>query len=153
MTASLSDLANYVPNAFKLVPAKPFVPEDTVFGFYTYLPWVRTGIAAAVTAPPPGQIRATATVRVPVQGAAAPQDVVQNLAVRGPGDVVAIKHAQIIRRYPEPGAHKAEDSFLVHIEFDRPDFPWIFSPAGPARYNAGVPHTLVGVPPWTRLSI
>ena len=31
-------------------------------------------------------------------------------------------------------------------------FVWIFSPAGPARYNEGFPQTLVGVPPWTPLS-
>jgi hypothetical protein len=125
----MSDLPNYVANAFELVPATPFKPENTVFGFYTYLPWVRTGIAAAVTAPPPGEIRATATVHVAVEGAAVPQDVTQNLVVRGPGDVVSFPASQLIRRYPRSGAVKAEDSFLVHVEFARPDFPWIFSPA------------------------
>jgi hypothetical protein len=132
VTDSLRDLANFVPDAFELVPAVPFTPENTVFGFYTFLPWVRTGIAAAVTAPAGDQIRAQATVHVAVQGAAAPQDVAQTLLVRGPGDVTSINERQIIRRYPERDALKAEDSFLAHVEFDRPDFPWIFSPAAPS---------------------
>jgi hypothetical protein len=128
----LRDLPNFVPDAFKLVPAVPFTPENIVFGFYTFLPWVRTGIAAAVTAPPPGDIRARTTISVPVQGGATPQDVTQTLVVRGPGDLVGFQGNQIIRRYPEWNATRAEDSFLVHVEFDRPDFPWIFSPAAPS---------------------
>ena len=37
----------------------------------------------------------------------------------------------MIRHYPQPGAMHAEDTFLAHVEFDRPDFPWIFTPAAP----------------------
>ncbi len=130
--SSFAELPNYVENAFVLVPVQPFVPENTVFGFYTFLPWVRTGIAAAVGDPQNGEIRATAEVHVPVQGGDVPQDVTQKLVVRGPGDVVSIRESQVIRRYPERNAVKVEDSFLAHVEFDRPDFPWIFSPHGPA---------------------
>jgi hypothetical protein len=140
---SLSDVSGFVKNAFLLEPAIPFVPENTVLGFYTFLPWVRTGIAASVTAAS-GQIRATATVKVPVQGAAAPQDVTQTLVVRGPGDVIGIDARQVIRRYPEPGTTRAEDSFLAHVEFDRPDFPWIFTPAGPQGTQ---------LPPWLVLVV
>jgi len=127
---SLSELANYVDDAFVLVPVHPYFPEQTVLGFYTFLPWVRTGIAQAVTAPLSG-IRAGAHVSVAVQGGGRSVDVSQDLLVRGPGDVLSISPQQVIRRYPEDGHPRVEDSFLAHVEFDRPDFPWIFSPAAP----------------------
>jgi hypothetical protein len=131
MTGSLSSLPNYVPDAFRLVPGTPFTPENVVFGHFTFLPWARTGIAAAVQAPAAG-IRAGVTVTVPVEGGAAPVPVSQELLIRGPGDVLAISGSQVIRRYPQSGAMHAEDTFLAHIEFDRPDFPWIFTPAAPS---------------------
>jgi hypothetical protein len=130
MTGSPSSLPNYVPDAFLLAPKTPFTPEDVVFGHFTFLPWARTGIAAAVQAPATG-IRAGVTVTVPVEGGATPVPVSQDLLVRGPGDVLAVSGGQVIRRYPQPGAMHAEDTFLAHVEFDRPDFPWIFSPAAP----------------------
>ena len=134
MTGTLSSLPNYVADAFRLAPSRPFTPEDVVFGHFTFLPWNRTGIAAAVQAPATG-IRAGVTVSVAVEGGAAPLPVTQDLLVRGPGDVLAMSGGQVIRRYPQPGAMHAEDTFLAHIEFDRPDFPWIFTPAAPSDAN------------------
>ena len=130
MSDTLSALANYVDDAFVLAPVQPFFPEQTVLGFYTFVPWVRTGIAQAVTAPVSGN-RPTAAVSVPVQGGGRSVDVAQQLLVRGPGDVLTIVQSQVIRRCPEDGHTRVEDSFLAHVEFDRPDFPWIFSPAAP----------------------
>src|SRR4029078_170722 len=98
-----------------------------VLGFYTFLPWVRTGIAQGVVAPTSG-IRAGTHVAVAVQGGGRSVDVGQALLVRGPGDVLGISQQQVIRRYPEDGHPRVEDSFLAHLEFDRPDLPSIFSP-------------------------
>jgi hypothetical protein len=145
VSGSLSDLPNYVTDAFLRIPEKPFTPENTVFGRYTFLPWTRTGIAASVSAPAVG-VRASVDVVLPVEGGPAPVLVPQKLVVRGPGDVLAISARQVIRRYPVPDATRAEDTFLAHIEFDRPDFPWIFTPAAP---------TLAGtrLPPWVVLVV
>ena len=33
----------------------------------------------------------------------------------------------------------AEDTFLAHVEFDRPDFPWIFTPAAPSDGGSWLP--------------
>ncbi|MDQ6688611.1 MAG: hypothetical protein M3Z50_13615 [Actinomycetota bacterium] len=130
MTQSLHDLPMYVTDAFLLVPARPFYPEQTVLGFYTFLPWARTGIAQGVVAPTSG-IRAGSHVHVAVHGGGRSVDVGQDLLVRGPGDVLAISSQQVIRKYPEDGHTKVEESFLAHVELDRPDYPWIFSPAAP----------------------
>jgi hypothetical protein len=132
VTASLSDLPNYAANAYLIGPTAPFVPENIILGSYTFLPWVRSGAAAAVTAPPAGGLRASLDVQLPVQAAGQPDLTVdQPLLVRGPGDVLGLDERHIIRRYPVPGTANAEDSFLAHIEFDRPELPWLFSPAAP----------------------
>jgi hypothetical protein len=68
---------------------------------------------------------------VAVQGGGRSVDVGQDLLVRGPGDVLSLNQQGVIRRYPEDGHPRVEDSFLAHVEFDRPDLPWIFSPAAP----------------------
>ncbi len=145
MSGTLSSLPNYVVDAFHIIAKTPFSPEDVVFGHFTFLPWTRTGIASAVHTPATG-IRAGVTVTVPVEGKSTPVPVSQNLLVRGPGDVLAISSGQVIRRYPQPGASQAEDTFLAHIEFDRPDFPWIFTPA--ASFDGGTKLT-----PWIALVV
>ncbi len=132
MTSSLHDLANYVSDAYRLQPSKPFVPEDIVIGQYTFLPWVRSGVGAVVTPPATG-LRATMSIAVPVQAAGlADLTAGTTVQVRGPGDVLGLDERQVIRRYPMPGAVAAEDSFLAHVELDRPVLPWLFSPVAPA---------------------
>lgn len=50
------------------------------------------------------------------------------LAVYGPGDVVGVEAAQIVRRHPVPGDANLEPNYLAGIEFAHPDLPWMFSP-------------------------
>jgi len=66
VSGSLHDLPSYVQDAFLRVPVTPFVPENTVLGVYTFIPWVRTGIAEAVEAPTDGSNRASVTIGVTV---------------------------------------------------------------------------------------
>ncbi len=148
MSHSLADEKGYVNNAFHLVPAIPFTPENIVLGQYTYLPWVRAGVGTAVQAPSgAADIRATISVSVAVQADNHTPVVAQPptpLQVRGPGDVAGLDERQVIRRYPAPGTNNAEDSFLAHIEFDRPELPWLFTPAAPAGDR---------LPPWMVLVV
>lgn len=133
MSPSLADAKGYVEDAFAVNVSTPFHPENIVLGIYTFLPWVRTGVAAAVQTPSPGAIRPGVTVSLAVQGpGVADKPVSKSLSVRGPGDVLAIDERHVVRRYPQPGSTNAEDTFLAHVEFDRPDFPWLFSPQAPA---------------------
>jgi hypothetical protein len=133
VTPSLADAKGFVNDAFAVQVATPFHPENIVLGVYTFLPWVRAGLAAALQNPPAGAVRAGVTVTVAVQGpGVADKPVSKALSVRGPGDVLAFDERHVVRRYPQPGSTNAEDTFLAHVEFDRPDFPWLFSPQAPA---------------------
>jgi hypothetical protein len=49
--------------------------------------------------------------------------------LRGPADVVGIDANQIIRTDPQPGSTDFEPTYFPCVEFDRPDYPWMFSPA------------------------
>ncbi|HEY7131895.1 MAG TPA: hypothetical protein VH440_06565, partial [Candidatus Limnocylindrales bacterium] len=126
MIKSLRDAAGYVDNAF-LVKEAAYQPENIVIGSYTFLPWVRTGIAAFATGPDDG-VRSRVPVRLTVDDQVATETVDQTLELYGPGDVIGIDPAQIVRRVPAPNASAVEGNYLAHIEFDRPDLPWLFSP-------------------------
>ncbi|WP_137144266.1 hypothetical protein [Mycolicibacterium sp. CR10] len=118
-----------------------------------FLPYYRTGIAAALREPFDTGARARATMAVSLEVRALPadRDVAQpatadvNVTVRGPGDVVSLDPRQIIRRHPVPGTVNAEPGDLAHIEFDRPDLPWQFTPTGPRSDG--------NLPPWLRLVV
>jgi hypothetical protein len=143
VTASLSDFKNYVPNAFAIA-AEQLAPENIVLGEYTFIPWVRTGVIAGITGAR-GPVRPEVTVSFDVQDdAGGSQKVQKTLVVRGPGDVLGFEAKQIIRRYPEPGTPNAEDTFFAHVEFDRPDFPWLFTPFAPVADR---------LPPWIVLVV
>ena len=56
-----------------------------------------------------------------------------SVRLRGPADVVGIDARQIVRIDPHPDTSDFEPNYFACIEFDRPDFPWLFTPA---RANA-----------------
>lgn len=88
------------------------------------------GLAAAARQPTGGQVRASSTVTLPLtDSAGGSRSVQQVVTLFGPGDVRGIDPAQIVRRYPAPGATTAEEVVLAHVEFDRPELPWQFSAA------------------------
>jgi hypothetical protein len=95
-----------------------------------FLPWVRQGAAAAITtvdslgSSMPGVVDLAAGIAVndtPV--------VPLPLRLRGPADVVGIDPAQVVRMEPQPGSSDFEPNYFPSIEFDRADFPWLFTPA------------------------
>jgi hypothetical protein len=97
---------------------------------YRFLPWVRQGFASAI---PPGSGasggHATLPVKVSVRkGDKVSEDVAVTLRFYGPGDVLGIDPKQIIRTDPRPGTSEFEPNYLAAIEFDLPDYPWLFSP-------------------------
>ena len=110
---SLSKAKNFVADAFIVAPVTPFVPENIKLGEYTFLPWVRTGLAAAVTGPAAAEAdkppRAKAKIKVTVQGDnGATADVEKEVTLRGPGDVVGIDSNEIVRRVPAPNSFNVE---------------------------------------------
>ena len=130
MSGSLSQAKGFIAtDVFQLAFGPTFQPEKVDIGAYTFLPWVRTGLAVQLSNPEGAAIRATVDVKVSVQDDShGSQDVARTFTLRGPGDVLGIDSTQIVRRYPQPFSFNAEESYVAHIEFDRPELPWLFTP-------------------------
>jgi hypothetical protein len=103
------------------------------------LPWVRQGAASAITvtdylglppppeAIPPGQPAvAQVAITLAVNDSPVPTTAVR---LRGPADVVGIDANQVLRTDPRPNTTDFESNCFPAIEFDRADFPWLFTPA------------------------
>ena len=72
------------------------------------------------------------------------KDAEMTVHVHGPADVTEIDPRQVIRTFPKP-TRTAEVDDLVHVEFDRPELPWLFTPAGPDdRRASSVPWITLG---------
>lgn len=95
-----------------------------------FVPWVRQGAAASLTTPD----TQLPTQAVPLQMSAAvtinnAHTVQANVRLLGPGDLIGIDTQQVVRTDPRPGTLDFEPNYLAAIEFDRPDYPWLFTPA------------------------
>jgi hypothetical protein len=66
-------------------------------------------------------------------------DAEMTVRVYGPADVTEIDPRQVIRTHPKADVVNAEVDDLVHVEFDRPDLPWLFTPAAPDAQGRLVP--------------
>ncbi|MEO8621007.1 MAG: hypothetical protein ABI625_08070 [bacterium] len=97
----------------------------------SFVPWVREGVATAIVAPDTLGAAQNAVVDISValsvNGSSAGIPAVP-IRLRGPADVVGIDAHQVIRVYPQPGTVDVEPTYFPCIEFDRPDYPWMFSP-------------------------
>src|SRR5918912_336889 len=105
-----------------------------------YLPYVREGFrpsgdgfSATVGWRP--QTRVTTRVAAPGRPA---HDTVTRFDLLGPGDVIGIDAAQLLRVLPAPDSPRAEPEFFPTVEFDAPDLPWAYSPLAPVA-NRVVP--------------
>lgn len=96
---------------------------------YRFLPWARRGLAGAITQKDTGQPlpqRAGFPAGLTVEGAGSAG---VELSLYGPGDIIGLDPRTIIRTEPRPHSTDAEPNYLVAIEFDLPELPWMFSPA------------------------
>jgi hypothetical protein len=98
---------------------------------YRFLPWSRRGLAAAL---PDGGAddgampqRPEIAVRISVSGAG---DADARALLHGPGDVIGIDLAQVVRTYPRPDTTDAEPNYLAAVDLDAPELPWLFTPRG-----------------------
>jgi hypothetical protein len=107
---------------------------------YHFLPWVRSGMPASITTPdsPGATLLARASIPVTVRLASSSpgqdteiEDVNMPLRIYGPGDVIGIDPREVVRTEPNRGTPDFPPHLLAAIEFDRPDFPWLFTPAAP----------------------
>ena len=109
---------------------------STPIGTYTFLPWLRQGVANRITGTPAG-LRPSVGVSLQIEptakggGAMTPVPVNRNVELYGPGDIIGIDVAQLSRMEPAPWVTNFEPNYLVAIEFYDEDFPWRYTPAAP----------------------
>src|SRR4029453_7783729 len=104
----------------------PDIPADAAYRIYS---WMREGLLAAISASgnqsAPLSGRLVLPIRMRVNNA---RDVDVPIQVYGPGDVTALDTREIIRTEPQRSMTDFEPNYFPLIEFDRPDFPWLFTP-------------------------
>ncbi|MET0784760.1 MAG: hypothetical protein ABWY53_10570, partial [Leifsonia flava] len=125
-----STATHVVRDAFSLVikPEDEFDESAVAIESLEFASSAVGGLSSAASTPAAGTVRSTSRVEVPLAdsaGGAASAGL--SVTLYGPGDVRGIDPAQIVRRFPAPGAQTAEETVLAHIEFDRPELPWAFS--------------------------
>lgn len=106
---------------------------------YYFLPWVRSGMALLLTTPKLGKGplpndksgRIPLPVTVTLNGKQVEPENAGPPQLYGPGDVVGIDVREIIRTGPLHLTPDYPPERFAFIEFDRPDFPWLFTPGGP----------------------
>ncbi len=97
---------------------------------YRFLPWVRRGLAARVTDADPLTAELPARARFHVSVAVSTGDSGGvDLRLYGPGDVIGVDPRVIVRTTPKRFARDVPPDHFAAIEFDPPDFPWMFTPA------------------------
>jgi hypothetical protein len=108
-------------------------------GNYHFRSWVRRGVGAdAGQADGPGlparaELDVTLTVTA-LTGAGVVTDTPppqMKVYLYGPGDVIGVDPRHVIRTEPRDLTMNFEPNYLAGIEFDQPDFPWLFTPALP----------------------
>jgi hypothetical protein len=113
-------------------------PTDDEFGRHHFLAWSRQGIATTLSNPdyggslpdrPAVAVDLNVTASGPDSVTAVPTVTVHTF---GPGDVLGIDPRHVVRTEPKDSTPNFEPNYLAGIEFDTPDFPWLFTPATPA---------------------
>src|SRR6185503_18491428 len=98
---------------------------------HIFLPWVQPGVAANIPDQATERLSAdqhailSLTVKLVVNSRA----VEKTARLYGPGDVTGIDPQQIVRIEPKHRTTDFEPNYFPAIEFDLPDFPWLFTPA------------------------
>jgi hypothetical protein len=99
---------------------------------YRFLPWARRGLAQGIPNADSGTGNLPARTSISVKLDIAGRDATARVDVYGPGEVTGIDRRIILRTEPRAGATDFEPNYLAGIEFDPPDFPWLFTPAAHA---------------------
>ena len=107
---------------------------------YTFLPWLRQGIAAKIRTPDTLGSGAGPADRTAVRVSMRVNDIADFVAgdvqLVGPGDVVGLNPQAIVRVEPRQWATDFEPNYLAFVEFYDEDFPWRYTPARAVETNA-----------------
>ena len=113
--------------------------SDTL-GTYSFLPWLRLGVANNITDDDGDQtvkFRASIAVDLSVTGQPVEDQteltatISRDVALYGPGDIVGIDQKAVVKVEPRHWITNFEANYLPYIEFYEEDFPWRYTPAAP----------------------
>lgn len=105
------------------------MPEPTA-ATYRFYSWLRQGLLAGLSGPGAPSPATAGRLALPIRlrvNDRAPIEV--NVQLYGPGDITGLDAREIIRTEPHAHMTDFEPNYFPAIEFDRPDFPWLFTPA------------------------
>ena len=112
---------------------------------YSFLPWLRRGIANQLQAPASSASRASLSVSLTVSSDVESQPLTpKTVELVGPGDVIGFNPQLVVRTEPRNWIADFEPNYLAFVEFYDEDFPWRYTPASPDT----AAHRL---PPWITL--
>ena len=106
---------------------------------YTFLPWLRQGIANKITTADgdPG-VKTRAKIKVNfsletenVSGGNGSTPFSKDIELYGPGDIIGIDSKVVIKNEPQNWITNFEPNYLPYIEFYDESFPWRYTPAAP----------------------
>lgn len=113
---------------------------------YSFLPWLRRGIAAQIQQAATAASRARLTVGVTVASDQASLAVPpKEVQLVGPGDVLGINPQQIVRTEPRNWTTDFEPNYLAFVEFYDEDFAWRYTPAIPDAQHRLIPWIFLAV--------
>jgi len=121
---------------------------------YTFLPWLRSGIANSVTSADHdagAKVRATLPLDLvlsgkQLDGANDDEPLHRDISLYGPSDLIGIDPRAVVKAEPRNWITNFEPNYLPYIEFYDEDFPWRYTPAA----ADGAKHRLR---PWIALVI
>jgi hypothetical protein len=110
-------------------------------GIYSFLPWLRHGIANQidpVSTAAAGRSRATFHIRLraggeALEGPALSELIERDVELYGPGDIIGIERRAIIKTEPRQWITNFEPNYLPYIDFYDEDFPWRYTPEVPGN--------------------
>src|SRR5262245_20038853 len=106
------------------------MPTDDPAANIVFLPWIRQGAAVAISTPDNfGELPGSATLAATLMVNGTDPPISMQVRLLAPSDVAAIGSRDIVRREPPPNSATFEPNHFASVEFDRPDFPWLFTPA------------------------
>jgi len=107
---------------------------------YSFLPWLRRGIANHLAAPATATARAGVDVRLTVASEVETQALPpRRVQIVGPGDIIGMNPEAVVRTEPRNWVTDFEPNYLAHVEFYDEDFPWRYTPAPPTAKHRLVP--------------
>jgi hypothetical protein len=99
---------------------------------YRFLPWSRRGLVAELrdsTGAAAGPLPFRGLIKLDVTLSGGFGEATTSTAIAGPGDVVGVDLGAIVRTTPRRDASNVEPNYLVGIDFDDADFPWLLTPS------------------------